>query len=226
MTGVSRGLDISAGKRDANVVISFTGFLPIKTAGKYSFRLASDDGSMLYIDGKKVIDNDGVHGVESKEASLQLTPGAHEIRVDWFEKDGGEELSLDWAGPGVKSGGIDKALVMSRDASDVPVEVKPEKVDPNLFVYDESKVQQGRQLFSQLGCAACHVRTEGGKRIASSRSAPKLAELDETKGCLAAAAQSVPNYDLISIQNDAHGCGDQIGATAARRPLTCNWCRR
>ncbi len=207
LTGFSRGLDISAGRRDTNVVISFTGYLPIKTAGKYSFRLSSDDGSNLYIDGKKVVDNDGVHGNESREATIQLNPGAHEIRVDWFEKDGGEELSLDWAGPGVKSGRIDKAIVISRDESDLPVAAKPEQVDPNVFVYDESKVNEGRQLFSQLGCAACHVRTEGGKRIESSLAAPQLSKLDSSKGCLSSTedsdAQSVPNYDLISMQRDA-----------------------
>ncbi len=158
---------------------------------------------MLYLDGKKVIDNDGVHGNESKETSIQLSPGSHQIRVDWFEKDGGEELSLDWAGPGVTSGRIDKALVMSREQSDAPLEVEPEPVDPNVFVYDESKAERGRQLFGKLGCAACHVRTDGGKAIESSLAAPQLAELDETKGCLASATKSVPNYDLTSVQSDA-----------------------
>ena len=208
LTGVSRGLDIRVGRRDSDVVISFTGFLPIKTAGRYSFRLSSDDGSRLYLDGKTVIDNDGVHPNDSKETSLQLNPGVHEIRVDWFEKGGEEALSLDWAGPGVKSGRIDKAIVISRDASDVPVDSKPVPVDPNVFVHDQSKVEPGRQLFSKLGCAACHLRSDGGKRIESSLAAAKLADLDPTKGCLSEAATvsgatTVPNYDLISLQQDA-----------------------
>ena len=106
-TGVSRGLDISVGGRNENVIISYEGFLPIKRAGKYSFRLSSDDGSMLFLDGKKLIDNDGVHPNTAKEASTQPQPGMHAIRVNWFEKGGEEVLTLDWAGPGIKSGGID-----------------------------------------------------------------------------------------------------------------------
>ena len=68
-TGVSRGLDIGVGKRDTDVVISWRGDLPIKNAGTYRFRLRSDDGSKLYIDDQVVVDNDGVHGEETKEGN-------------------------------------------------------------------------------------------------------------------------------------------------------------
>ncbi|MGB1926572.1 MAG: family 16 glycoside hydrolase, partial [Rubripirellula sp.] len=114
-SGVVRGLDIRVGKRDESVILRFDGFLPISRAGKYAFRLSSDDGSRLFIDGKQIIDNDGVHPNTGKEASVNLTVGIHEFRVDYFEKSGQQELSLDWSGPGVKSGGIDKSLVMNRD---------------------------------------------------------------------------------------------------------------
>jgi hypothetical protein len=36
--------------------------LNIATAGSYDFRLISDDGSRLVIDGEEVIDHDGLHG--------------------------------------------------------------------------------------------------------------------------------------------------------------------
>ena len=40
---------------------------------------------MLYIDGKKVIDNDGQHSVEEKEANVKLKSGVHSIRVSYFQ---------------------------------------------------------------------------------------------------------------------------------------------
>ena len=203
-TGVSRGLDIGVGGRNENVIISYEGFLPIKKAGKYSFRLSSDDGSMLYIDGKKLIDNDGVHPNTSKEASLTLQPGMHAIQVNWFEKGGDEVLALDWAGPGIKSGGIDKAIVMTEDGAPLVVEVEPEETDPEKFVYDSSLVERGRELFASLGCAACHVKMEQGKQVQSTRKAPALAECAAAKGCLASKADAgVPNYELTSIQQVA-----------------------
>ena len=203
LTGVSRGLDIGAGKRNENVVLSFTGFLPIEKQGKYSFRIGSDDGSKLYIDGKLILDNDGIHPTTFKEDTILLGPGKHAIRVDWFEAGGGEQLSLDWAGPGVKSGRIDKAIVMTRDGSELPVAPKAEPDDPDLFVFDPSLVAEGRELFQSMGCADCHQRTENGKRVESTRDAPALADCRPGKGCLDSGILAVPNFDLVASQKYA-----------------------
>lgn len=53
--------------------------------GDYKFRLVSDDGARLYIDKKLVIDNDGIHAVKSKEATVTLNAGMHHFRVDYFQ---------------------------------------------------------------------------------------------------------------------------------------------
>ena len=39
----------------------------------------SDDGSILWIDGNKVIDNDGVHAPVVKTAEIYLTAGVHDF---------------------------------------------------------------------------------------------------------------------------------------------------
>ncbi len=73
-TGVSRGLDIGVAKRNEKFAVRFDGFLPIEGAGNYSFRLSSDDGSRLSIDGEKVVDNDGVHPNSAIAGSIRLAP--------------------------------------------------------------------------------------------------------------------------------------------------------
>ncbi|MDB4338698.1 DUF1080 domain-containing protein [Rubripirellula sp.] len=204
LSGVSRGLDIRVGKRDESVVLRFDGFLPIQNAGKYTFRLSSDDGSRLYLDGKEVINNDGVHPNTAKEGSVILNVGVHEFRVDYFEKSGQQELSLDWAGPGIKPGPIDKFLIMSRDGTPAPVESLEEPVDPEVFVYDPSLVPVGRELFSRLGCASCHDRQEKGQRIASALKAPALDACGTEAGCLAGIERSgIPQFDLTPVQSGA-----------------------
>lgn len=65
--------------------IAYTGKFWIETPGEYGFRLLSDDGSKLRIDGKQVIDNDGVHPPQSVTASATLTRGIHEIGVEYFQ---------------------------------------------------------------------------------------------------------------------------------------------
>lgn len=65
--------------------IDYTGRFWIGRAGEYKFELSSDDGSKLYIDGTLVIDNDGIHAVESKWAKVVLGCGVHSIRVSYFQ---------------------------------------------------------------------------------------------------------------------------------------------
>ncbi len=50
----------------------------MKAGDYYRFRLVSDDGAILYIDGYPVIDNDGQHPPVSKQATIQLAAGEHE----------------------------------------------------------------------------------------------------------------------------------------------------
>ena len=207
-TGVSRGLDIRVGRRDESIVLRFDGFLPISKEGRYTFRLSSDDGSRLYIDGKRIIDNDGVHPNTAKESSVNLKTGIHEFRVDYFEKSGEQELSLDWSGPGIKASGIDKALVMTKDAtSEIPETIEEEPKDPEAFVYDSNLIPEGRKWFASLGCAACHERTEEGQRIASQLQAPALDDCRPASGCLNAqdgeGPSATPVYDLTPVQSGA-----------------------
>ncbi len=65
--------------------IDYTGQIYIRETGWYGFILASDDGSCLYIDGKRVIDNDGVHGMIKAEGATKLAVGQHSIRLSYFQ---------------------------------------------------------------------------------------------------------------------------------------------
>ncbi|MEO1529034.1 MAG: family 16 glycoside hydrolase [Planctomycetota bacterium] len=200
--GTSRGLDIGVGKRDTAVVLRFFGELPIKTAGTYRFALRSDDGSKLYIDNKLIVDNDGVHGEVTKEGKAQLESGVHMVRVEWFEKDGGEALKLDWTGPGINRKRLDHSIVMPETGEAALANLKPAEVDPDAFVFDARLGEKGKRLFTSLGCANCHQRTEDGSRLEPDSQGPTLASLNTESGCLSSNGKS-PRYDLIGVQSDA-----------------------
>ena len=65
--------------------IDYTGNFYVANPGKYRFLLASDDGSKLYIDGKEVIDNDGIHPIQPETGSINLNGGIHRIRISYFQ---------------------------------------------------------------------------------------------------------------------------------------------
>ena len=100
--------DISMRDINDNFAFVFNGQIECPKDGKYSFTISSDDGSQLFINGKMIVDNDGVHGIKAKAGSVELKKGKHDIEVKYFELAGGEALSVSWAGPGFKNKPLSK----------------------------------------------------------------------------------------------------------------------
>jgi alpha-L-rhamnosidase len=83
--------------------ISFHGFLQIVEPGDYEFIIRSNDGTILYLDNKPVINHDGPHGADiEKSGKIKLEAGKHPVKLDYFQAGGGLFLQLEYAGPGVQ----------------------------------------------------------------------------------------------------------------------------
>ena len=57
--------------------VRYDGILPVPKNGEYEFHLASDDGSQLFINGKSVLKNDGIHPssqLKSRRVKLKKGP--------------------------------------------------------------------------------------------------------------------------------------------------------
>jgi hypothetical protein len=65
--------------------IDYTARFWVSREGRYDFALISDDGSKLYIDDKKVIDNDGIHAEQKAFGNVKLRTGVHRIRLSYFQ---------------------------------------------------------------------------------------------------------------------------------------------
>lgn len=65
--------------------IKYRGKFTVKEPDVYTFRLVSDDGSQLTIDGYSIIDNDGQHEPRPKEATITLESGEHEFSVFYYQ---------------------------------------------------------------------------------------------------------------------------------------------
>lgn len=61
--------------------------------GAYSLRTISDDGVRVWVDGELVIDRFDPHGSEVDYAPL--TPGSHELRVQYYQLEGWSEIRVD-----------------------------------------------------------------------------------------------------------------------------------
>ena len=120
--------DASLGFEDTYLV-HVEGFLETNTAGKYALRLTSDDGSILKLDGKVVIDHDGLHGPDARTVDLDLTAGSHALDLWYFECYGGAVLRLEWRKPGASAFELVPTSALSCRAGEVRVTAPgPKKV--------------------------------------------------------------------------------------------------
>lgn len=95
-------MNVPQRKEQDAFALRFTGMINIPTAGRYTFHIASDDGSRIYLDNKLLIDHDGLHGMTEKNATVQLAAGAHPFVVTYFDNGGGDGLDVSWSGPGLR----------------------------------------------------------------------------------------------------------------------------
>ncbi|MEK6234694.1 MAG: DUF1592 domain-containing protein, partial [Planctomycetales bacterium] len=93
-------IDLRAANRDEHFGLVFEGKLTAPKAGEHEFQIASDDGSRLIIDGRKVVEHDGLHGASTKKGKIQLAAGVHSLRVEYFAYGKPNSLRASWSGPG------------------------------------------------------------------------------------------------------------------------------
>lgn len=73
-----------------NYRIVCTGALVVAEDGYYSFTTSSDDGSLLYLDGSLVVDNDSAHGIQSVSGTKLLEAAVtHTFQLQYAQSAGG-----------------------------------------------------------------------------------------------------------------------------------------
>jgi len=90
------------GRREEHFAVVYEGYVRIAKEGLYVFSTASDDGSILWLGGNVVVDNDGLHAPRERDAIIPLAVGSHEIRIAFFEAGGGQTLRVYWQPAGGK----------------------------------------------------------------------------------------------------------------------------
>jgi alpha-L-fucosidase len=109
--GKINNINLSCKKRADNFAIEYKGYIAIPADGVYTLYIASDDGSCLYIGKEQLIDNDGQHGIIEKSGTVALSAGLHPIRIIFFEKSGGDHISLFISGPGMKKQAVTDSML-------------------------------------------------------------------------------------------------------------------
>ena len=94
--GTAASVSLDKKEQKEKFALDFQGYLKIAQNGIYTFFTTSDDGSDLWIDGIKVVDNGGPHGPVEVMGKIALKKGFHTFRVRYFDGSGDNSLKVSW----------------------------------------------------------------------------------------------------------------------------------
>ncbi len=101
-TGRAKTLDATMLKGEDDFGIAVNGYVRIPQDGIYRFYTTSDDGSVLRIGDRVVVNNDGLHGPRESYGDIALAKGYHPLTAGYFELGGGELFEMHISGPGLE----------------------------------------------------------------------------------------------------------------------------
>lgn len=186
-----------------NNAIRFEGWFKLQSAGKYTLHLGSDDGSKIWIDGKLIIDNDGIHPHTVISKTVELYKGEHKVEVGVFDGGGDYSLTVEIESnnlPRQPLSGICSIDEKTAEGTTATAKVVAAPGIPEPFKLDAALATKGRALFASVGCANCHGMNENNKRIPAVVQGPELLKLRPETGCLSENPQGSHPTSLL-MQN-------------------------
>lgn len=210
--GTAPSFALAVARRNNQYGVRYQGFVHIDKPGEHRFTLTSDDGSRLLIDGKMVVDNNGIHPSQSREGKTELTAGSHEVVVEYFDGGGETSLEVRIAGPGIPDQSLAPLITITRERIK-PAEETTSSENPDALILDPELAAQGKVLFHTVGCVKCH-QLKGSELPKSAQPAieltPTLANLRTSGGCLSETPQANnPTFALSQAQRSALVAGIQ-----------------
>lgn len=145
--------------------VVFTGKIVAPKDGSYTFYTSSDDGSRISIDGRQVVEYDGIHPAgDIHEGVTKLTKGEHEFRLEYFQAAGGIELFAAWKGPGFDGTPLSKWIHPAWTGGGKKKKQGEDTTGMPLVVKDEAIVY--RNFIATAGNRSIGVGYPGGFNIA------------------------------------------------------------
>ena len=98
-----------------NFAVRWQGYVKIQTTGQYVFTARGDDGMRLKVNNNQVINQWQVQGATSYDSTpIQLTAGSWvPVQLDYYQGNGGKEVSLSWTRPNPNGGTAITELIPS-----------------------------------------------------------------------------------------------------------------
>lgn len=110
-TGTTAKIDFSMIEDTDYFGIVYKGYIKIPEDGIYTFYTLSDDGSFLFINGRKIVENDFIHGTTEVKSQAALAAGYHTLEVQYFDNWYDHVLKVEISGKNMPRQEINPSLL-------------------------------------------------------------------------------------------------------------------
>ncbi len=93
-SGTLKNFSIDGAEVEQNFGFDFNSYISIPEKAIYKITTTSDDGTILWLDDKEIINDDGSHSEHEKTAAVALDKGFHKVNVLFFNGMGGSKFKL------------------------------------------------------------------------------------------------------------------------------------
>jgi len=104
-------VDLGEFKNQEHISMVFKGYFKAEVDGLYQFATKSDDGSLLYINNKLIVDNGGNHAAILRDGMVALKQGWHTMDIFFHQGGGGSELNVWYTSPNGKKQLLTKDVI-------------------------------------------------------------------------------------------------------------------
>ncbi len=161
--------------RDRLYALRYVGYLRAPADGLYVLSMGTCDGSRVSIDGKTIVERDGIHGTSVRQYPLALSKGLHAFEMSYFKGPNAylaDKIMAAWEGPGFGLRNLAAEDFLAKDGGDLPsigldvagsapsvvlednlVEVRG-RIEPREHRIDKVQLFRGRQLIETLSRTA------------------------------------------------------------------------
>jgi hexosaminidase len=110
-SGTLSAFALPSERRPEDFAVEYRALLKLPADGLYRFAVASNDGSVLDVDGVRLVDNDGPHAEQEVTGEVVLAAGVHALRLGYFQRKRASSLHVFLEGPGLAGREIGSELL-------------------------------------------------------------------------------------------------------------------
>jgi len=178
----------------SNFAVLWSGLFFAPVAGDYCFATASDDGSMVFIDGQTALNNNAMQSYTAAESNtvgtVTLAAGLHQIDIAYYEAGGDQGVTVWVKQPGAAS------------VAELPQSLLFTGLDTGAARIGALAGSKGRVAFAAAGLPELRVTGEGdmayGGAILGSNALSRLVK--EGSGTLALSSPQSDFYGVLDIR--------------------------